>query len=133
MELKKYQKAVISDLTEYLALLPTMSATGAFVAFWTAKNVPLEVGEHYRDMLCGVPNVCVKVPTGGGKTYIAASAIAPIFDSLPHTKTRSVVASTRGYGRNSVDKRNSQAESGYNRRREPSCRQRVVKRNADEL
>jgi len=91
MELKKYQKAVISDLMDYLALLPEMSASEAFKTFWTAKNVPLQIGEYYHDTLNGVPNVCVKVPTGGGKTFIAASAIAPIFDSLPHTKTKAVV------------------------------------------
>jgi type III restriction enzyme len=91
MELKKYQKAVVADLTEYLALLPKMSADKAFSAFWTAKNVPLGLGEKYRDTLGGVPNVCVKVPTGGGKTFIACASVAPIFDSLPYTKTRAVV------------------------------------------
>jgi type III restriction enzyme len=29
-----------------------------------------------------VPHVCVKVPTGGGKTFIAACAIKPVFDRL---------------------------------------------------
>jgi len=88
MELKKYQKAVIADLADYLALLPTMSAGAAFTRFWEGRGVGLEV---YHDTLGGVPNVCIKVPTGGGKTFIAASAIAPIFDSLPHTKTKAVV------------------------------------------
>ena len=91
MELKNFQKAVIADLSKYLALLPDMSASEAFTAFWEAENVSLKTGEYYRDTLNGVPNVCVKVPTGGGKTFIAASAIAPIFDSLPHTKTKAVV------------------------------------------
>ena len=91
MELKEYQKTVISDLTKYLALLPQMSASKAFSTFWTSKNVPLAIDEYYKDTLFGVPNICMKVPTGGGKTYIAASAIAPIFESLPHTKTKAVV------------------------------------------
>ncbi|MDR2005740.1 MAG: DEAD/DEAH box helicase family protein [Acidaminococcales bacterium] len=91
MELKKFQKTVIADLTEYLALLPAMSADEAFGEFWAAKNVPLGIGEHYRDTLGGVPNVCVKAPTGGGKTFIACASVAPIFDSLPHTKTKAVV------------------------------------------
>ena len=91
MELKRYQKAVISDLSDYLALLQQMSAAEAFSAFWTEKNVPLQFGESYHNTLGGVPNVCVKVPTGGGKTYIAASAIAPVFDSLPHTKMKAAV------------------------------------------
>ena len=91
MELKKYQKAVIADLTEYLALLPNMSASAAFTSFWDEKGVPLKIGDEYRDTLEGIPKVCIKVPTGGGKTFIAASAIAPILDSLPHTKTKAVV------------------------------------------
>ncbi len=91
MELKQYQKAVISDLAAYLAFLPNMSAADAFAAHWTAQNVPLSPDELYRDTLNGVPNVCVKMPTSGGKTFIAASAIATIFDSLPHTKTEAVV------------------------------------------
>ena len=91
MELKKFQKTVIADLSEYLALLPDMSAASAFNEFWTNKNVPLGINEYYRDTLNGVPNVCLKVPTGGGKTFIAASSVAPIFDSLPHTKTKAVV------------------------------------------
>jgi type III restriction enzyme len=91
VELKKFQKAVISDLSEYLDFLPKMSASDAFSAFWAAKDVPLQIGEHYRDTLGGVPNVCVKVPTGGGKTFIACASVALIFDSLPHTKTKAVV------------------------------------------
>ena len=91
MELKKYQKNVISDLTNYLALLQHMSAAEAFSKFWSEKNVLLQIGETYQDTLGGVPNICIKVPTGGGKTFIAASAVAPIFDSLPHTKAKAVV------------------------------------------
>jgi type III restriction enzyme len=68
-----------------------MSAGAAFSAFWTAKNIPLTLGEHYHDTLGGVPNDCVKVPTGDGKTFIASSAIAPIFESLPFTTRKAVV------------------------------------------
>ena len=91
MELKKYQRVVISDLSDYLALLPTMSAKDAFTSFWSNKGVPLTTDDYYHDTLPGVPRICVKVPTGGGKTFIAASAISTIFDSLPPTKTRAVV------------------------------------------
>ena len=91
MELKKYQKAVISDLTDYLALLPNMSAGEAFTTFWANKGISLTTKEIYQDTLPGVPCACVKVPTGGGKTFIAASAITTIFDSLPYTKAKAVV------------------------------------------
>ena len=42
-------------------------------------------------MLPGVPNLCFKVPTGGGKTFLACSAVRPVFDALPFTKTKAVV------------------------------------------
>jgi type III restriction enzyme len=45
----------------------------------------------YQDIMPGVPNICFKVPTGGGKTFLACNAIRPIFDALPATKTRVVV------------------------------------------
>lgn len=45
----------------------------------------------YQDIMLGVPNLCFKVPTGGGKTFLACNAIRTIFDALPITKTKVVV------------------------------------------
>ena len=90
MELKNYQRKVIADLTRYLELLnETMHYKAAFRRFWEEKSAPA-LG-LYRDVIPGVPNLCFKVPTGGGKTFIACNAIRPIFEALPVTKTRSVV------------------------------------------
>ena len=90
MELKSYQKKVIADLTRYLELMnETKNYEAAFRFFWQEKSAPT-LG-YYQDILPGVPNLCFKVPTGGGKTFIACNAIRPIFDSLPATKTRAVV------------------------------------------
>ena len=36
----------------------------------------------YHDDLGGVPNVCIKMSTGGGKTFLAASSVKTIFDRL---------------------------------------------------
>ena len=95
MELKNFQKAVINDLTRFLALLnETSSIPVAYRTFWETNTPPVPVGfggmNPYKNILPGVPNVCLKVPTGGGKTFIAANAIKPIFDSLPHNKTKAV-------------------------------------------
>ncbi|MDR0529859.1 MAG: DEAD/DEAH box helicase family protein [Zoogloeaceae bacterium] len=90
MELKNYQQTVIEHLAQYLALLREMDAAQAFSEFWAAQNMPREHIAPYYDTLGGVPNVCVKVPTGGGKTFIAACALAPIFDALPCAKARAV-------------------------------------------
>jgi len=94
MELKNYQKAVLRDLGQFLGLLNgNISVAESYKQYWENKQVPVGFGgmEPYRDMLPGVPNVCLKVPTGGGKTFLAASALRPIFDALPHTKTQAVV------------------------------------------
>lgn len=45
----------------------------------------------YKTELAGVPQVCFKVPTGGGKTFLAANSIKPIFDSMPHIHPKAVV------------------------------------------
>ena len=90
MELKTYQKKVIADLTRYLELLnETQNYMTAFEQFWREKSAPA-LG-LYRNVIPGVPNLCFKVPTGGGKTFIACNAVRPIFDALPATKTKAVV------------------------------------------
>ena len=90
VELKSYQKKVIADLTRYLELLnETKSDAAAFRLFWQEKSAPA-LG-LYQNVIPGVPNLCFKVPTGGGKTFIACNAVRPIFDALPATKTKAVV------------------------------------------
>ena len=88
--MKTYQKKVIADLTRYLELLnETKSDAAAFRLFWQEKSAPT-LG-LYQNVIPGVPNLCFKVPTGGGKTFIACNAVRPIFDALPATKTKAVV------------------------------------------
>ena len=90
MEMKPYQKKVIAALVRYLELLnETRSSAAAFSQFWQEKSMPA-LG-IYQDILPGVPNLCLKVPTGGGKTFIACNAVRPIFDALPMTKAKVVV------------------------------------------
>ncbi len=96
MELKPYQKAVISDLTRYLQLLNEKHSTSkAYTALWNEKNVLVDGGVNgmpfYRTQIPGTPGVCFKVPTGGGKTFLAASSIKPIFDSMPVSRAKAVV------------------------------------------
>lgn len=90
MELKSYQKQVLKDLSHYLELMnQTRNYQYAFQFFWNEKSAPA-LG-HYQDIMPGVPNLCFKVPTGGGKTFLACNAIRPVFDALPVTKTKAVV------------------------------------------
>lgn len=94
MELKIYQKNVIADLSRFLALLTEkQDIAEAYSTLWTEKNVRLGFDgmPYYNNVIHGVPNVCLKVPTGGGKTFLAASAIKPIFDSMPRQRSKAVV------------------------------------------
>lgn len=95
MELKTYQKNVISDLSRFLALLTEkQSIPEAYKTLWEEKNVAVDIVNGmppYRTNLSGVPEVCFKVPTGGGKTFLAASSIKPIFDSMPQIRAKAVV------------------------------------------
>ena len=94
MELKNYQKAVIRDLERYLEILmQTKNIETAYTRLWQEKDVKVGFGgmPKYQNLLPGVPNVCLKVPTGGGKTFLAANAIEPIFSALGVVKRRAVV------------------------------------------
>ena len=92
--MKRYQKQIIADLSRYLDCLnETRSLSGAYRKFWNDVGVGVGYGglPPYQDILPGVPNICAKVPTGGGKTLIACHALRPVFDALPSTKARVVV------------------------------------------
>lgn len=94
MELKTFQKNVIGDLRRFLTLLTEkQSIPSAYCALWEDKNVMVGTNDMppYSTVIPGVPHVCLKVPTGGGKTFIAASAIKPIFDSMPSMRAKAVV------------------------------------------
>ena len=95
MELKTYQKNVIGDLTRFLALLTENgSVSKAYNALWTEKNVNVGVNGlpyYHNNLQGGVPDVCFKVPTGGGKTFIAASSIKAIYDAMPTVTAKAVV------------------------------------------
>lgn len=94
MELKKYQVSVINDLQRFLELLTEkQSIRKAYSCLWEEKGI--QIGENemppYHTVLKGVPHVCVKVPTGGGKTFIAASSIKFIFEAMTHIHPKAVV------------------------------------------
>ena len=94
MELKDYQKTVIHDLSRFLALLSEkQNIRQAYNTLWEEKGVAVGLSgmPPYHMVLQGVPHVCLKVPTGGGKTYLAASSLKPIFDSMTYIHPKAVV------------------------------------------
>ena len=84
MELNGYQQRVINDLDSFLAQLEaTSSPADAWNAYWTERDFLVGDGDgkyvpSYHDDDIGVPKVCVKVPTGGGKTFIGTAAVKTI-------------------------------------------------------
>ncbi len=94
MELKNYQKNVISDLSQYLELVnQTNNYISAFNKFWQNKgiNVGFNGIPSYNDTLQNVPHICFKIPTGGGKTFVGCAAIKAIFNKLPRSQKKVVV------------------------------------------
>lgn len=89
MELKDYQARVLSDLAGYLDVLDgTPNLAQAFKDYWLSKGV--RVGSDgglsgmppYKNNVPGVPHICAKVPTAGGKTFIAVNALDTVFTAL---------------------------------------------------
>lgn len=78
MELKDFQRNALIALTAYLECARiTNDPERAFIET-LRKNAPDQPVPSYRTIpgLPGVPNVCIRFPTGGGKTLLAAHSIA---------------------------------------------------------
>lgn len=97
MELKEYQKEVIADLRTYLDHIENGEPLNkAFAAYWGEKGIDISnLGKEaylhpYDNTVKGVPNVTVKVPTAGGKTFIACNALKTIFEHYPSGKPKVV-------------------------------------------
>lgn len=98
MELKPYQQQVIGDLALFLEYIQEIKDTKeAFYDFW-AKHpktplfpFPGSAIEPYKNNVPRVPHICIKVPTAGGKTFIACNAIKTIFDAFDYDRPKAVV------------------------------------------
>ena len=72
-KLKRYQENSLEVLQRFLERCRFTAINEAF------KEVIAEQhrSEPYQDIFPGVPCVCLRVPTGGGKTLLSAHAIGP--------------------------------------------------------
>lgn len=94
MELKNYQKEVMADLSRYLKYLQDgHDLYETWKLYWQEKSFRVGQGgiASYRNAIKGVPHVCMKVPTGGGKTFMACCALKKIFAAMPLAKVKAVV------------------------------------------
>lgn len=90
MELKGYQLQVIKDLKDYLDCVDeTDDLKESWQNYWQEKN--LEPVQKYQEEIQRVPHICMKVPTGGGKTFLACTALRPIYRKLLRDNIRLVV------------------------------------------
>lgn len=76
LTLKQYQEDALAALQNFFT---DCLSKGAKVAFESATTLP------YKSKLDGVPSVCLRVPTGGGKTLIAAHSIGTVSDAYVNT------------------------------------------------
>ena len=84
MELKKYQQKAIDTLKNFLDKLKIVDPKMAFI-YITGK--PYD-SKHFEN----IPFVCVKIPTGGGKTLVGCHAVNEIMRSvLKHKMERGIV------------------------------------------
>jgi len=97
MELKNYQQKVIESLQEYLSYVQEhKDLAKAFNRYWKDKigsYNPLE-GTGMLPYKNNIPNAvhgCIKVPTAGGKTFIAVNALHAIFWGFDSNKPKAVI------------------------------------------
>ena len=77
--LKEYQRAALDRFRGYLR---DAAINGANIAFYKFTNLP------YRDapvIAEGTPYVCLRVPTGGGKTVMASHAVGIAAQEFLHS------------------------------------------------
>jgi len=80
MQLKNYQKKVLEQLKTYLEAVPYYGLQGAFERVRALhpphfKNNHLPAFKPLKE-LSGIPYVCLRLPTGGGKTLLCAHSIS---------------------------------------------------------
>lgn len=79
MQLKTYQQEVLETLTRFFTLARLKDHETAYDEITAEPDLKARLGKfrHYDTWasIADVPRVCVKVPTGGGKTILAAHAI----------------------------------------------------------
>ena len=82
--LKKYQQKSVDILKDYLKELET---SGSKRAFMYVTEKPYK-SEFFNE----IPFVCVKIPTGGGKTLVGCHSVVEIMSSiLKHKMDRGIV------------------------------------------
>ena len=100
MELKPYQQHVIKDLEEFLEHLQAeQDPAKAYKSYWAAKmgfeDFNSQAGKKYlqgyKNNIPGATHIAIKVPTAGGKTFIAVNALHSINKFFSQGNPKAVV------------------------------------------
>ncbi|MCX6734911.1 MAG: DEAD/DEAH box helicase family protein [Candidatus Peregrinibacteria bacterium] len=78
MELKKYQQSALDTIRAYLLELQGYGPAHAFIY--------IKKQSYNSDYFQNIPFVCVKIPTGGGKTLVACYSVSEIMGSFLKNK-----------------------------------------------
>jgi type III restriction enzyme len=73
LTLKNYQQRALTVLAKFLTDTRSQPVADAYATVLAGQN---RTGENYHALFGDVPCVCLRVPTGGGKTIMAAHAVA---------------------------------------------------------
>ena len=73
LTLKTYQQSALEVLTQFLTDTRSKPVADVYTAILSGQN---RTGETYQPLFGDVPCVCLRVPTGGGKTIMASHAVA---------------------------------------------------------
>lgn len=79
LKLKNYQEDALGALLDFVKRTRSAPVNEAWQEAMTAQK---RTGVPYQDLFPGIPCVCLRVPTGGGKTLMAAHAVAPVGQAL---------------------------------------------------
>jgi type III restriction enzyme len=89
MQLKRYQERVLQEMAQFFDLLAAEQAAGnrhATLDAWDKAKGLLPIVGSYQERKNGIeqdlPTVCIKVPTGGGKTLLATQVLGLIHQTL---------------------------------------------------
>lgn len=84
LKLKKYQEDALATLVAFLKRCRNVSVAEAYQEALQSQR---RTGESYHEIFTDIPCVCLRVPTGGGKTLLAAHAVAQVGKAVKDSDT----------------------------------------------
>jgi type III restriction enzyme len=87
-----YQTKALESLKDYLERTRRLGdPKAAFLESWKARGRPSVTRWHQAPGLGSIPYVCIRIPTGGGKTWLAARSLRIVRDSYTHSESLHVL------------------------------------------